>query len=352
MPERVYAPVLKGRQGEFAALADIQQSTREQILPLVEIVPGPDDTRTTLRQVIEKSVRRLEPWAGRRLLLDAGLLQQGVPIADGRSVVGHAAAFARSRGVEATPVVRLNDEVDVRAEAARVHREHGGGVAVRLGLEDLEDDPEDAVEAVEGLLRELGVRPPDVDLVFDLGAVVGELAVHAGARFAADLLRSLPDVDDWRYIIVTGGAFPVDLSETEAWQLGEYPRYDAQLFDRLVSRRRIPRIPMFGDYAVANPLLVVGNAFPAPPQLRYTVADRWLVMKGRRNDPRGHEQFFLVCDHISRHPDFAGAALGNADERIVRARDFGPGNASTWRQIGTTHHLDYVVQRLTNLGEP
>lgn len=41
-----------------------------------------------------------------------------------------------------------------------------------------------------------------------------------------------------------------------------------------------------------------------------------------------------------------------ADAWIADARTHEPGNAATWREISTTHHLDYVVQRLTTLDEP
>ncbi len=84
------------------------------------------------------------------------------------------------------------------------------------------------------------------------------------------------------------------------------------------------------------------------------MADKWLFLKGTINDPRANDQFYDVCDRIAEHPEFVSPALGQADARIAnpRANRLGPGNASTWRTIGTTHHLDYVVQRLTNLGEP
>jgi len=54
----------------------------------------------------------------------------------------------------------------------------------------------------------------DVDLILDLGAVNGDLSVRAGARLVADALRGLSAVDEWRNVIVTGGAFPPDLSRS------------------------------------------------------------------------------------------------------------------------------------------
>lgn len=347
-----YVPVLKGRQGEFAALASIQPSTRQRILPMLEIVPGPADEPAALKSVIERTAKKLRPWAGSRVLLDAGLLATEVELRDGLGAVGYAIASAIGEGVAATPVVRLNDEARAHLDAASMHTANATGVAVRLSAEDLDEDSEDIDAALAGLLKELGVGRAEVELVLDLGVVNGDLGVRAGSRLAADALRGLTAIGRWRGIIVTAGAFPADLSTFSPWTIGEPVRYDAALYDHLQQRKRLERMPAFGDYAVAHPLLATGPAFPPAPQLRYTVADRWLILKGTRNDPRGHEQFYEVCETIARHPEFAGAALGQADSRISDSRSQGPGNASTWRAISTAHHLDYVVQRLTTLGEP
>jgi hypothetical protein len=346
----VYLPALKGRQGEFTALADIQPVTRRTVLPVIEIVPGPVDDAATLRTTVDKTVRKLGVWAGSRLLLDTGWLPGDIELRAGVGVLGYATAAAGDAGIGATPVVRLND-AELAHRDARLHAGRGHGIAVRLNVEDMDEDPEDLEEALMALLHRLGRSPAEVDLLLDLGAVDGDVAVRTGARLIRDVLHGLPEPEAWRGLVVLAGAFPTDLQAVQPWTLGELPRRDAMLHDHL-RRRPLPRVPTFGDYAVAHPLLVTGPAFPAAPQLRYTASDRWLVLKGRRNDPEGHEQFYRVCEAIARHPEFAGAALGRADARIADPRREGPGNASTWRAIATTHHLDYLAHRLTTLGEP
>lgn len=352
MPKVAYVPVLKGRQGEFAALADIQTSTRQRILPLIEIVPGPTDDPADLKSLINHTAKKLKIWAGDRLLLDAGLLPTDVVVNGQSGALGYAVKAAIGELVDATPVVRLNDEGLAFQDAAAAHAERGNGIAVRLSIEDLDEDSEDINESLSALLAKLGVSRGDVDLVLDLSVVDGDLAVRVLSRLAADALRGLPAIEEWRQVVVTAGAFPADLSSFGPWTIGEPIRYDASLYDRLRQRKRIYRIPVFGDYAIAHPVLTSGPAFPPAPQLRYTVADRWLTLKGSHNDPRGHEQFYEVCAMIARHPEFVGPGLGQADARIADPTRQGPGNGSTWRQIGTTHHLDYVVQRLTSLDEP
>jgi hypothetical protein len=355
VPEVLYVPVLKGRQGELAALAAIQPMTRQATMPLLEIVPGSveePERPSQLRTAVSRTAKRLETWAGNRLLLDAAFLPPKAAPGDEFGTLGNAVMAAIDQGVDATPVVHLDDDPQVYRDAATLHEELHRGVALRLGTEDLDEDSEDIEDALTELLNTLHVERQDVDLILDLGPVNGDLSVRAGARLVADALRGLSAVDEWRNVIITGGAFPPDLSAFEPWTLGEAPRYDATLYDYLRQRRRLPRIPTFGDYAITYPALVAGLPHRAAPQLRYCVADRWLVLKGRLNDPRGHEQFFEVCERIATHPDFVGAALGNADARIANSRSKGPGNAATWREVGTTHHLDFVVRRITILGEP
>src|SRR5215813_4354380 len=122
MPE-VYVPVLKGRQGEFAALGGIQPSTRQCILPLVEIVPGPAEEPGALRSVIDRTAKKLSQWNGRRLLLDAGLLPTDVEVNGGLGPVAYSTIAANEEFVIATPVIRLNDELRDR-KSTRLNSSH------------------------------------------------------------------------------------------------------------------------------------------------------------------------------------------------------------------------------------
>ena len=183
MPEVLYVPVLKGRQGELAALAAIQPITRQSILPLLEIVPGSveeSERAGQLRTVISRTAKRLETWAGSRLLLDAGFLPPEVAPGDEFGTLGNSVMAAIDKGVDATPVVHLDDDPQVYHDAATLHAELRRGVALRLGTEDLDEDSEDIEEALAELLDTLRAERQDVDLVLDLGAVNGDLSVRAG----------------------------------------------------------------------------------------------------------------------------------------------------------------------------
>lgn len=85
--------------------------------------------------------------------------------------------------------------------------------------------------------------------------------------------------------------------------------------------------------------------------LRYTIEDNWLVFKGRGVRKHGYEQFNAFCKKLVQMPQYAGEHFSWGDAAI-RARckgGVGPGNASTWRQIGTSHHITFVVRDLASL---
>lgn len=349
-----YVPILKGRKGELNALADISLATRSSVVPLIEVTPPSDEPGSSAAVKAFKDVaqRLADIYSGLPVMLDAGLFDLDEQrFGSDRTAVGELADWARSTGLDAQPVLRLADPEAAQIDAGRAHAEDGRGLTVRLLAEDLDEDAEDVDEALASVIARTGVGRSDVDLLLDVGAVDGDIAVRGGAALVRALVRGLQAVDEWRSVTVAAGAFPVDLSQFTAWVVGERPRFDAQLFDAVRSKR-LPREVDFGDYGIGHPVLASGQAFLPPPQLRYTTAENWLVLKGRKNDPQGNSQFQKICELIAARPDFVGARLGKADARIAEGSPQGPGNGTTWRQIGTTHHLDFVAMRLTSLGEP
>lgn len=347
-----YVPILKGKLGEFDGLRDVQLRTRQAMKPLVEVIP-PDDSEdmAAVKKACKQTITKLASRYLDPMMLDAGLFDLNT-VRGGRSALGILLDEAGTAGLQAQPVVRVGDPPAAILDARVAHARDKRGITIRLVGEDFDEDPDDLDKALDALLSAAQVKRADTDLLLDLVAVDGDVAVYGGARLVVSLMRDLPSIADWRSITVASGAFPVDLSQFSPNVIGERPRLDAQLFDLVRNNRRISRQPDYGDYAITHPLLTTGVPFSPPPQLRYTTADHWIVLTGKRNDPAGNAQFQQICTRIAAHPDFAGIPLGNADARIAAGSPTGVGNGTVWRAIGTTHHLDLVTMRLTTLGEP
>jgi hypothetical protein len=358
-----YVPILKGRLGEFEALSRTDDATRSQMTPLLEVVPGNLDDEDP--DLIELSIRRFaerlaQKWPfGDRVMTDVGLLAYQTPLSGGRLPVVMLAEELASRGVQAIPVVRLGESSVVQEAAATVIAERAGGACIRVTVEDFDADvPLD--QLLTTALRELRITPDQVDLVIDYGTIRDDSVVTLSSNLSRYVLRTIPDLEAWRSFTIAAGAFPAELSSFTPGLIGEVPRLDAQLWRAIVDRSSLARTPGFGDYAIAHPVLPQGAGFAPAPQLRYTSTRDWLILKGRKNVRRGSQQFYDLCkvlidedlwfENLSWGDEYIYAAAQAAEEGAVPT--VGTGNASTWRAVGTSHHLGLVTHLLATHGEP
>ncbi len=84
--------------------------------------------------------------------------------------------------------------------------------------------------------------------------------------------------------------------------------------------------------------------------IRYTISDEWLILKGRNVREHGFDQYFELSRQLVQLPEYSGEEFSWGDRWIRRCarREIGPGNATTWRKVGTNHHLVLVAQDLAN----
>src|SRR5450755_608600 len=109
--EPIYVPVLKGKEGEFAALEVLFPDVRRQVMPLIEIPPIPYDyvnerPAKSLEDHIAGVAQRLKKsWQDSPLYLDLPWLEEDENLADGRVALGAVLDDCSTLGVKAVPVV-------------------------------------------------------------------------------------------------------------------------------------------------------------------------------------------------------------------------------------------------------
>lgn len=376
---RHYLPILKARQGELRALREMQEPIGDDFVPIVELVEAdfdslqPDEIDTEVQKQVRKVLGAWPPGRPRIIVdtsgveIETGSMEMATMYGEGvprEPVTSRLLARLRQEGVRAIPVIRLSDSDDYLTDLAPFleHVPSQLGACLRIGSEDLDDTVVPLDAAVEQLLNRTGLEASDVDLVLDFGAVDDDNTTAMAARLGRFVLPML-DRQAWRCFALAAGAFPVNLSEVPAYTMAEVPRRDRTMWLQLAGLQL--RRPLdYADYAVTHPVLQTGVAFAAPPQLRYTTTESWLVVKGRRTDRRGHKQFFDLCQRLytERPNDVSSANHSWGDQQILAAAQqslledlqvtMGPGNASTWRAIATSHHFGHVLHGLRTRGEP
>jgi hypothetical protein len=349
-----YRPILTGREGEFQALAHLSGERWRALSPVMELTQRLTDTRTQSGIVTRRTSAREASRLFRdkvldyfttdmRLAVDAAGVLPDESLPPGVGILAQLVFDLRTLELPVVPVLRPGDTASL-ADLPRVAPDRG--VMIRLRQSDLVLSSGELGRWVGAVERAAGVERAAVDLLLDLGPV---RTVKVSALLDSPLVQLMKQAG-WRSRTIASGAFPRDLSRVREWELTEIPRRDASLWHRL--RDLVGDDLDFSDYAVAYPAAASRRSAP-PPQLRYTVEGRWLVVKGPRHQAH---QFFEVCRRVRGHPEFT--ELGEADRLIARRAHEGPagglrsGSPSTWRALSTAHHLDFVSDHLVRTAEP
>lgn len=353
MATPAYVPILKGKEGEFAALETLQDDVSDRIMPLIEIPTVPYDyanerpSRSIEEHITNVSERLRRCWDNRPLYID-------VPWANdnegGPAPLDVAVRRCEAGGIQAVPVVSRRATPEAIQAAARYSQATRSGVCVRLFVDDFEEDIE-----IEGDTRRLLAPFGDsiCDLVLDLADISN--SSNPVQLIARSIFNMMPARERWRRVILAAASFPVDLSDVDAATTTTIPRREWQLWQSLQRRRTgLPQQGIiYSDYAIAHPVpreldprIMIMSA-----SIRYTTDEDWLVIKGRNVRQYGFEQYFDLCRTLVERPEYRGPTFSWGDQYIERcaARAIGPGNATTWRKVGTNHHITVVVRAIANL---
>ncbi len=344
-----YLPILKWKQGEQVALRNLTSDVKSNILPLLEVVGvsartsgGP--TKPVAEHLTHAAIQMEKCWGtSAPLLLDTHLLSPEVRI-DGRSALVYTLGEAHARNIPAVPVVSTTcGAAELRALAGSAATV---GAAIREPLKNVVRAS--FPEALARTLRALKVCPSQVDFVLDVGEVnEGNREVQAIAVEQA--LARLPS-GDWRSLTVASAAFPVNLAGMRPG-LHALARADFQLWESVSG---LPQHPSFGDYAIAHPEMpdLDMSKVKVSASIRYTTPDAFVVARGRVvTDDRhgGYGQFNTLAGDLVNHAAFAGASFSWGDGYIATCAGGGKtGSLTTWRQVGTNHHITMVVRQLAS----
>lgn len=194
-----------------------------------------------------------------------------------------------------------------------------------------------------------------MDLVLDLRSVgSGDVSMLLAAIPA--MVAVVPRLREWRSFVVAGGGFPESLIGMPQLELSEVPRVEWQVWRNIIPRLRRARLPAFGDYAISHvqPSEVDPRIMRPSASVRYTSEESWLVLKARNLRDYGYGQFRDVCRFLIGLPNYSGRDFSWGDGYIddCAGGAVGTGNLTTWRKVGTSHHLAFVVDQISNFVWP
>ena len=353
-----YIPCLRWKQGEYLAVHRLSATAHQEILPLIEVAEvGFDfETRKPLKSLGEHLApfaRRVrEKWGKDQCLVDLRHVDATHRLPTGEDALTFVFADLRLKGATAVPVVSPQTTADVRKSVRGINARDGFGMAVRVGIEGAVATG--FADSLETLTQDCDVAPEDCDLVVDLGTPSYD-PLEGLVAILEDVVRDLPCLNRWRRVGLIGTSFPSTMAGlppgTSIRKRSEWVMYRS-LVKRLTQRRL--RVPCFGDYCIEFPEIVRMDMRLVKPyaSVRYTIPDGWLIARGMNVRDHKYGQYRQLCSLVRAAREYSGPAFSEGDMYIYRcAQGMAPtGNLTTWRWVGTNHHLELVARDVASLG--
>jgi hypothetical protein len=356
----IYVPILKARLGEFSAVQTMPVTERSQVVPLFEVPPVPWDHQNHVpAKTVDEHLKNLtkhvqSSWGPDRVCFaDLGLLHEAERMASGIHPIRAMFEGFRRHGLKVVPVTGLIRDNDHQISCLETLKIDGLGICIRLQPEDFRDEFE-LNSSLDDLLKRFELTPREVDLILDLGPL--EQSVRSHASRAARFISALPTLESWRTFVVAATGFPVNLMGFPQSAISNIPREEWALWRGLISDPSISRKPVFGDYGIAHaehsdidPRKMTTSAC-----IRYTSDRSWVICRGKGLKAHGFQQFHDVARRLMGHVSYKGPEFSWGDNYIADCakRNVGCGNLTTWRRVGTSHHIAFVNRQVAETRVP
>jgi len=350
-----YVPVLKWRQGEYQALWRLNDADKTRIVPLIEVTPPDFDfeewrPKKTIDAHLEKFAARLkQKWGERPALLDAGLIDPAERMRDGTHPLSWLLDQVRANGAFVVPVTTFERDAAYQTAARTANAIDRRGVALRCGLEDASDA--NFADNIESLTEMLSLEIVELDIVIDLKSPNFE-PLDGLALLLSNILASSPAFTEARSVTIVATAFPSSMGEVTG-PAQFIQRHEWLLYKALLGRLAMGiRRPTFGDYAIAAPDFAQGDMRLLKPSatVRYAVDNGWIIAKGVNVRDNGFEQYRGCCGIVTGSSSYLGPNFSPGSEYIENCRlgSVSTGNLTTWRWVGTNHHMTKVASDLAS----
>ena len=355
MGQKVYVPILWTKEGELGALRQLPAAVKDRLLPFFEVPPPTwdhvhDCPAKTLDQHLDKLVPKVSAaWGSQdRAFLDLEWIPSADRMANGSHPVTYVFESARKYGLQIVPVVTATRDSEYLSAVSAVAQRDRRGVCFRMLLDDLETS--DIAQVIRQLLNQAGTTTTETDLILDVKDLRAS-RLEEVIRDLPELIGRVPNVERWRSFALAGTGFPDSLAGLPKLKISRIKRTEWELW-RDIRKRRLRRQPIFGDYGVGSPAYpdVDPRVMKPSAAIRYTADGDWVIIKGKNLKDHGFGQFHDVCRALIGSKVYKGRAFSWGDDYINDCAEgqTGPGNLTTWRKVGTSHHLTFVVKQIAS----
>jgi len=350
-----YVPCLRWKQGEYQALYRLEPATKRLFTPLIEI-PGivydfqKGKIPKTIDEHLDPIAQRIHNKWGRYLcFLDMYLIRPNERMATGIHPVRFIFDRLRERKCLAIPVTGLNRESSYQQEIKAISTKDKFGICLRVLIEEVSKSS--FGKEINSLLSVLDIQVNNCDFILDLGSPNFEPLVGF-SKMVHMIVNKIPYLRRWRTFSILGTSFPKSLGGIKVG-VTTIPRYEWQAYKILVDRliKAKLRLPAFGDYAITHPetLDLDWRVVKPPVKIRYTIDDRWYIVKGKNYRDYGYGQYHKLSEKILTSNYYYGPTFSWGDDYIQKCANGGKtGNLTMWVCVDTNHHIKKMTHDIAS----
>jgi len=351
-----YVPCLRWKQGEYQALLRLSSSTKNLLTPLIEIPEiGFDFENNRENKTIDEHLspfakRVKDKWGNGRCFVDIHHVGPLKLMETGQHPLTYVFDDLRSRGVLGIPVIDLKQDSAYQDAITEIITMDGRGLCFRIDIEEAAKTT--CKSYLDTLLQKFQIRPDKCDFILDLKSPNFE-PIDSFANLLKLLINRLPYLNNWRSFTLIGTSFPRSMGEVVRG-LSIIPRNEWRLYTFLVRYLRDTgtRIPTFGDYGINHPDIIAVDMRKVKPSasVRYTIDNGYLIIKGPNVRQYGFAQYHSLCQEVVESRHYCGQMFSEGDKYINECAQgiTSTGTLTTWRWVGTNHHLEKVVRDIAN----
>lgn len=352
-----YVPILKGKKGEFDALAALKKDVKQQLTPLIDVPQVDTDFHTgkpkkSLSPHLSSIVKKIKSsWGTERpFFLDLFDLKPSDRADDGNHPLTYIFDLMRINSIKAIPTTGFDRDEAYNEAVAKTISADTRGVCIRLLTEDMEN-PKELRNNLTQMLQTLKVSSEQTHILLDFKELKPK-DISLVTKTGVTAINNVPNIAEYGSLIMAATGFPGSLSEVGTQATMKIQRTELYLWETILNQNNMLRIPTFGDYGIANPVILDldWRIIPLIANIRYTLAKEWLIIRGRDQKKHGGDQGYQLSEILVKSSDYCGPDYCWGDRYISDCAKglVGPGSLTTWRKVGTNHHLTFVTEQIAN----
>lgn len=348
----IYMTALRMKKGELEGLSWLRNDVADCVIPMLIVPPVKERSSSSQESLFDegKSIPDVggvlsKYWVHRPAFVDPRVLFKEYGKENAVQWLPGLFSRARHLGVLATPVASLVTLETAGTTGFKAAISFSDELMFGLSIQSGDMTDPSLGTRIQTALADLGLKPSQCAVIADFtDADLSEPSLVS--PIIRGSLEQLQGLGPWQFIVFLGTHYP-EKNPAKPGQTFIQPRnewhawIEAVKFDPSTAQQMV-----FGDFAADSSKLDFkeGRAQPIRHS-RYATPSNWLVVRGE-NEGSDYEVMKNVFERIVKSGAFSGSTFSNADAYIFNVacnNTSKAGNATTWRQLNTTHHITRVV---------